>query len=245
MDATFLSLFSAYLISEFPLRPHRADGTTGPWHLVQHLVTLAVLSTAALGAWHPTIIAVLVAVRLATAAVPEPRTSLRRLIVQQGLQIAAIAGVAWLFPTAFGDGWGRYLAQPTLAHALVALTLTAGLILSVQAGGVVIGLATQPFRDQVDDDLIRGLRNGSLYIGWLERSLVMLLVLVNQTAGVGFLITAKSILRFSDVQDPKHRMASEYIILGTFMSFGWGLLVAVATHWTIQHWLTAAAQTVP
>jgi hypothetical protein len=46
---------------------------------------------------------------------------------------------------------------------------------------------------------------------------------------VGFLIAAKSILRFGEIKDIKQRLEAEYIIIGTFMSFGYGLLIAFLT----------------
>ena len=55
-------------------------------------------------------------------------------------------------------------------------------------------------------------------------AIIFLLVLAGYPAGVGFLIAAKSILRFD--KDPK---ASEYVIIGTRASFGWALLVSFAT----------------
>jgi len=64
----------------------------------------------------------------------------------------------------------------------------------------------------------------------------MLLVLINQPAGVGFLITAKSILRFGDVKESAQRKLTEYIIIGTFLSFGWGLLIAALTQMALAHW---------
>ena len=50
----------------------------------------------------------------------------------------------------------------------------------------------------------------------LERPLIVTFVLSGNIAGVGFLITAKSVFRFSDVQ--KMRM-TEYMFLGTLLSF--------------------------
>ncbi len=66
-------------------------------------------------------------------------------------------------------------------------------------------------------------------IGQLERALIFLFVFVNQSAGIGFLIAAKSVFRFGEIKDHKHRMEAEYIIIGTLMSFGYGILVAYAT----------------
>jgi hypothetical protein len=44
---------------------------------------------------------------------------------------------------------------------------------------------------------------------------------------IGFLIAAKSILRFGELRD--HRKEAEYVIIGTMWSFACGLVVALAT----------------
>ena len=48
----------------------------------------------------------------------------------------------------------------------------------------------------------------------MERILVMLLVLMEQPNGIGFLIAAKSILRFGEIKDANQRKVAEYIIIG-------------------------------
>ncbi len=52
-------------------------------------------------------------------------------------------------------------------------------------------------------------------------------------------MTAKSILRFGDVRDSSQRKHTEYVIIGTFMSFGWALLIAVLMQLGIRHWTVA------
>lgn len=100
-------------------------------------------------------------------------------------------------------------------------------------GGIIIQKATERFDSQIkaerskrktlsDDE---GLTDGGRFIGYLERALILILVLAGQAGGVGFLIAAKSILRFGEIKDSSQRKMSEYIIIGTFMSFGWALLV--------------------
>jgi hypothetical protein len=71
----------------------------------------------------------------------------------------------------------------------------------------------------------------------LERILVMLLVLMEQPNGIGFLIAAKSILRFGEIKDANQRKVAEYIIIGTFLSFGWALLISVLTQKAIKYWI--------
>ncbi|MGF1543603.1 MAG: hypothetical protein ACFB00_03725 [Parvularculaceae bacterium] len=131
----------------------------------------------------------------------------------------AYANGVW--PNLFGDGHQRYLA---------ATTVVAGFVAAVIAGGVLISKAIARFRDQLPDDAGKaGLRGGGAIIGCLERALIFVLVLMGEPAGVGFLITAKSILRIGDVKDGEDRALAEYIIIGTFMSFGWALFVAELT----------------
>ena len=65
----------------------------------------------------------------------------------------------------------------------------------------------------------------------------MLFLLINQPTGIGFLIAAKSILRFGEIKNASERRVAEYIIIGTFLSFGCALLISVLTQHAIQHWL--------
>jgi hypothetical protein len=122
---------------------------------------------------------------------------------------------------------------------LKALIVVAGLVVTLSAGGVVISLAVEPLlremrRASPTDGQgptaeSRGLEHGGRLIGQLERALIFLFVLSGQPGSIGFLIAAKSIFRFGELKEPHHRMEAEYIIIGTMMSFGFGLAVAYAT----------------
>ena len=65
----------------------------------------------------------------------------------------------------------------------------------------------------------------------------MLFLLMDQSSGIGFLIAAKSILRFGEIKDASQRKVAEYIIIGTFLSFGWALLISVLTLKALKHWI--------
>lgn len=73
---------------------------------------------------------------------------------------------------------------------------------------------------------VRGLNNGGVWIGSLERILIFIMLLMNIPTAVGFLIAAKSILRFGELKESQNRMEAEYIIIGTFLSFIWGLIIS-------------------
>ena len=80
-----------------------------------------------------------------------------------------------------------------------------------------------------DPDKDASLPQGGRLIGRLERLMILMLVLAGQTEGIGFLIAAKSILRFNELARDQDRRVSEYVIIGTLASFAWGVGVAFAT----------------
>ncbi|WP_404308763.1 DUF3307 domain-containing protein [Neorhodopirellula lusitana] len=86
------------------------------------------------------------------------------------------------------------------------------------------------------EHILRGLPDGGRYIGWLERILVLLFVLSGYPQGIGFLIAAKSILRFGDIKNWHQRAATEYVIIGTFLSFAWAMVIAGLTQQALQVW---------
>lgn len=71
------------------------------------------------------------------------------------------------------------------------------------------------------------LEDAGKYIGILERILVFIFVILNHWEAVGFLITAKSVFRFGDLKESKHRKLTEYILIGTLISFGIAIFVGI------------------
>lgn len=71
------------------------------------------------------------------------------------------------------------------------------------------------------------LKDAGKYIGILERILVFVFVIVGHWEAVGFLITAKSVFRFGDLKEAKERKLTEYILIGTLISFGIAILVGL------------------
>ncbi len=60
------------------------------------------------------------------------------------------------------------------------------------------------------------IKNAGALIGNLERLLTLILVIFGQFEAVGFVVAAKSLLRFKDTDTAK----TEYVLAGTFLSFG-------------------------
>jgi hypothetical protein len=71
------------------------------------------------------------------------------------------------------------------------------------------------------------LEDAGTYIGILERILVFIFIVLNQWAAVGFLITAKSVFRFGDLSAAKERKLTEYVLIGTLISFGIAIITGL------------------
>lgn len=67
------------------------------------------------------------------------------------------------------------------------------------------------------------LPNAGKLIGILERVLTLTFILIGQYQAVGFLIAAKSILRYKDTDTLK----SEYVLIGTMLSFGIAVVLGI------------------
>ncbi|WP_432411089.1 DUF3307 domain-containing protein [Rasiella sp. SM2506] len=67
------------------------------------------------------------------------------------------------------------------------------------------------------------LPNAGKLIGILERILTLTFILIGQYQAVGFLIAAKSVLRYKDTDTLK----TEYVLIGTMLSFGIAVVLGI------------------
>jgi hypothetical protein len=121
------------------------------------------------------------------------------------------------------------------------LIFLSGMILSVRACDFIVSMATRRLLEQAEQDAVRtgfcrkssGAPSGGRLIGQMERLMIFLFIMMEYPQGIGFLLAAKSVLRFGEVKDASQRLEAEYIIIGTFMSFSLAILAASAARWII------------
>lgn len=75
------------------------------------------------------------------------------------------------------------------------------------------------------------LHNAGKFIGILERLLIYIFILTGHLEAVGFLLAAKSIFRFGDLKEGNDLKLTEYVLIGTLLSFG----IAVAISLAVAH----------
>ena len=129
-------------------------------------------------------------------------------------QVLHIVVIVCLWLSVFSGDAASVLSS-AFASEKMWLTLTVCLMMTMPASMVI----ERFFRKWIPEvTTYSGLPGGGKWIGYIERLLIVAFVVTGNISGVGFLMTAKSVFRFSDVQKGDLRM-TEYMLLGTLMSF--------------------------
>jgi len=97
--------------------------------------------------------------------------------------------------------------------------LALGYIFILQPMSVLMYQLTRNWHKEIDEKKDASLKNAGKWIGMLERILILTFMVIGQFSGIGFLLAAKSIFRFGDLTQKKDRKLTEYILIGTLLSF--------------------------
>ncbi len=102
-----------------------------------------------------------------------------------------------------------------------------GLLLALKPANILILLILETCKVNINptkNDEHGNFHSGEL-IGWLERGLILVFVIMSQYEAIGFLIAAKSILRFSEASKGDEK--SEYVLTGTLLSLAIALCLGI------------------
>ncbi|WP_281778064.1 DUF3307 domain-containing protein [Croceibacter atlanticus] len=113
----------------------------------------------------------------------------------------------------------------TVINVIVAkqyIVLTAGFLFILKPTNIFIKEMLSTFEIESTPQS-QELEKAGRLIGILERILVVIFVLIGQFGAIGFLIAAKSILRYKDTD----LLKTEYVLIGTMLSFGIAVLVGL------------------
>ena len=94
--------------------------------------------------------------------------------------------------------------------------------------GYLIKFALHKMAPQTDTEKFE---HGGKLIGQFERIIILTFVLLGQYEAIGFLITGKSIIRFAQKDE---NLKSEYVLLGTMMSYSLSILIGVIINWLLK-----------
>lgn len=81
---------------------------------------------------------------------------------------------------------------------------------------------------------VESLENAGQLIGIMERFLIVIFILLNRWEGIGFLLGAKSIFRFGDLTEAKDTKLTEYVLIGTLLSFILAIVTGLVASYALK-----------
>lgn len=115
----------------------------------------------------------------------------------------------------------QFLYAPETLWFFCCLLLTTYVTSIVQK--IILSRWIRPFTEEEN----KPSNNAGTFIGILERLFIFLFIWFDVWSGVGFLLAAKTIFRIGDLTRAKDYAITEYILIGTFLSFGFGISFAL------------------
>ena len=152
---------------------------------------------------------------------PEGRSSWY--VLDQILHHSVIVFV-WVYLTeqwALAEATAQWLLSPKPLIILIAYILTTRPI------AFLIALAIGNWEREIDNS--GSLAKAGARIGKLERFLILTFVLTDHFTAIGFLLVAKAILRFGDLREAHDRRLTDYVLVGTLISFTTTIILGLVT----------------
>ncbi|MDY0931288.1 DUF3307 domain-containing protein [Chryseobacterium sp. CFBP8996] len=226
----FIQLILAHLLGDFILQPNswvadKENRKLKSAYLYFHILIHTVLSFIFL--WDLKLWWVAVLVGITHFIIDACKLSFQNIqtkktwfFIDQALHVAVIGGI-YLYCGEFNFEFLK--DQEFLKILMAALFLTSPASIFIK----LLLSSWTPVTEEENNLQSDSLSSAGKYIGILERLLVFTFIVVNHWEGVGFMIAAKSVFRFSDLAQAKQRKLTEYVLIGTLLSFGIAVLAGI------------------
>lgn len=223
-----LKLLTAHFIGDFILQPKtwiqekEVKKAASP-RMYLHFLIHGLLT--ALFLWEPALWPVVLIILLTHALIDllkvnlqQENNKVRWFLIDQGLHLAVIFTIA------------AFLAEPqiqwqALFRSEILWIYLAAIIFLTFVCGTLMQVLMSKWSVHLESDNDNSLQHAGKTIGILERLFVFVFILTGNWGAMGFLIAAKSVFRFGDLREASNRKLTEYILIGTLLSFG----IAAAT----------------
>ena len=222
----------AHLVSDFYLQTEKsckskADNAFKSRHLYIHaLITFACawLFSLSVGFWWAALL--IAALHLIIDGLKSVCKNLKgAFFIDQLLHLAVIVAVVITF-----NNIGEISLPIWLPETKVLLWIVAFAFCLRPANFIIQNIFKEAKITIPDSGKEQSLPNAGRVIGNVERMLTLVFVMLGQYEAIGFLLAAKSLLRFRETDTVK----SEYVLVGTLLSFGIAILMGVAVKLLIE-----------
>ncbi|PZV87450.1 uncharacterized protein DUF3307 [Algoriphagus aquaeductus] len=225
-------LILAHLLGDFLLQPtawvmhkekKKAKSPALYLHLLVHGVLILILL--GFGFWILAIVLTILhgLVDLTKLYFQKSATKTAWFFIDQLAHFISILGIWWLF----------FRPEISLEWSPSSWIYATALLLITQVAGIAIQVGLSNWSKDLDLSQESSLKNAGKYIGILERLFVFAFVILGKWEAIGFLLAAKSVFRFGDLRKAKDRKLTEYILIGTLLSFGISIGIGILTRWLL------------
>jgi len=232
-----LQLVLAHVLTDFVFQNtkmvvHKQTYKAKSWVLYVHCLLAGVLTYVVLQEWSRFLVPIAIVIThfsIDLWKLYQKKDNLKYFIIDQTLHFIVLI-TAWLYLI---QGFSSvFPAIETFFSSSKQLAILIGYLLVIFPVGFIIGKATERWQQEI---AVTGeqnsLKKAGRYIGIFERILVLTFILINNFSAIGFLIGAKSILRFSDTKGA--RKQTEYVLIGTLMSFTICIVIGLLVRYII------------
>ncbi|MBT8184316.1 MAG: DUF3307 domain-containing protein [Eudoraea sp.] len=224
----FTKLLLAHLLGDFVLQPlkwvlHKEANKVASKFLYLHILLhfgLVLLFLWDLNAWKLALVIAVTHYLIDLAkiyATPHFRKRVIPFFIDQFLHLLVLYCLVY-----FDNLWGH---TTEIFQQLNWVLITAIVFVSFPAA-IIMSKLLEGMSDQISLDH-KSLPNAGKYIGIIERLFVLLFIILGRWEAIGLLITAKSVFRFNDLKESNNRKLTEYILIGTLLSFGIAILTGI------------------
>lgn len=229
MDIYLIKLILAHLIGDFFLQPNswvedkeRNKLKSGKlyMHIAVHIV-LIFLVFLSFGVWKIALsIGVLHFIIDAGKSIFQTKKNVRLLFfIDQLLHFSSIVFIWHFFYKGYFD--------ISYINDIKTWILIAGVLFLTMPTSIIMKVIIAKWLPESDDESPKSLQNAGKYIGILERVLIFVFIITKHFEAVGFLLAAKSIFRFGDLKEAHDLKLTEYVLIGTLLSFGIAIVVSL------------------
>ncbi len=224
----FTKLFLAHLIGDFLLQPkrwviHKEANKIVSKYLYLHIIVHFVVIMALLWDFRYWKLALIIAIShyiidLAKLyANPLFKNKNIPFFIDQFLHIGVLYACAY---------FGNLIEHTAALFEQLDWSLVTAVVFVSFPSAIIMAKLLEGMSDKIELDH-KSLPNAGKYIGIIERLFVLVFIILGRWEAIGLLITAKSVFRFNDLKQSNSRKLTEYILIGTLLSFGLAIITGI------------------
>ena len=224
----FIKLFLAHLIGDFLLQPnrwviHKETNKATSRYLYFHILIHFIVTMLLLGDLSYWKLALIIAIShyfidmAKLYANPFFKQKSIPFFIDQCLHLVVLYVCAY---------YGNLMEHTLFLIECIDWAMVTAIVFVSFPAAIIMGKLLEGMSDQIALDH-KSLPNAGKYIGVLERLFVLAFILMGRWEAIGLLITAKSVFRFNDLKESNSRKLTEYILIGTLLSFGMAIITGI------------------